>query len=49
MGEIQFNEWLRLFNQTVDELFEGERAEEAKIRAGNVARLMNYKINLEFK
>ena len=49
MGEIQFNEWLSLFNQTVDELFEGERAEEAKTRAGNVARLMNYKINLEFK
>lgn len=49
MGEIQFNEWLRLFNQTVDELFEGERAEGAKTRAGNIARLMNYKINLEFK
>ncbi len=49
MGEIQFIEWLRLFNQTVDELFEGTRAEEAKTRAGNIARLMNYKINLEFK
>ncbi len=49
MGEIQFIEWLRLFNQTVDDLFEGTRAEEAKTRAGNIARLMNYKINLEFK
>lgn len=49
MGEIQFIEWLRLFNQTVDELFEGTRAEEAKTRAGNIARLMNYKINLGLK
>jgi hemoglobin len=49
MGEAQFNEWLRLFNLTVDELYEGEKAEEAKTRAGNIARLMNYKINQELK
>lgn len=44
MGEKQFGEWLRLFNDTVDELFEGEKADEARLRAGNIARLMQYKI-----
>lgn len=49
MGEVQFGEWLRLFNETVDEFFRGTKAEEAKSRAGNIARLMQYKINLELK
>jgi hemoglobin len=44
MTEKQFSEWLSLFDQTVDELFEGERAEEAKTRAANIARLMLFKI-----
>lgn len=47
MGEVQFTEWLRLFTETVDELFKGIKADEAKSRAGNIARLMLYKINLE--
>ena len=45
MGEIQFNEWLTLFNKTLDELFYGEKAEVAKERAQNIARLMQYKID----
>ncbi|MDZ4709583.1 MAG: group III truncated hemoglobin [Saprospiraceae bacterium] len=49
MGEVQFGEWLRLFNETVDEFFTGTKAEEAKSRAGNIARLMLYKINQEPK
>jgi hemoglobin len=44
MTETEFSEWLSLFNQTVDDLFEGERAEEAKTRAANIARLMLFKI-----
>ncbi|HEX5625065.1 MAG TPA: group III truncated hemoglobin [Saprospiraceae bacterium] len=40
LGESQFAEWIQLFNQTVDELFAGEKAEEAKIRAASIARLM---------
>ncbi|MGF1638408.1 MAG: group III truncated hemoglobin [Cyclobacteriaceae bacterium] len=44
MGDIEFSEWLHLFNQTVDELFEGKKADEAKDRAGNIARLMLHKI-----
>jgi len=46
LTEREFSEWLSLFNQTVDELFEGEKAETAKIRAENIARLMLYKIGV---
>lgn len=44
MTEIQFNEWLLLFTTTVDKLFKGEIANEAKFRAENIARLMLLKI-----
>ncbi len=38
MTEVQFGEWLELFYDTVDELFEGSKANEAKARASNIAR-----------
>jgi hemoglobin len=41
---LEFSEWIQLFNATVDDLFEGEKANEAKIRAANIARLMLFKI-----
>jgi hemoglobin len=41
---LEFSEWIELFNITVDGLFEGEKANEAKIRAANIARLMLFKI-----
>jgi hemoglobin len=41
---LEFSEWIELFNATVDDLFEGEKANEAKIRAANIARLMLFKI-----
>lgn len=44
LTEVQFSEWLMLFTQTTDELFAGEKANEAKTRAANIARLMLYKI-----
>jgi len=44
MTETEFSEWLALFNETTDELFEGEKALEAKTRAANIARLMLHKI-----
>lgn len=44
MGETQFGEWMALFSLTVDELFEGANAENAKMRAENIARLMKHKI-----
>jgi len=44
MTDKEFSEWLYLFIETVDELFEGEKANEAKLRAGNIARLMLHNI-----
>ncbi|TVR78262.1 MAG: group III truncated hemoglobin [Chitinophagaceae bacterium] len=44
MTEVEFEEWLLLFNTTIDQLFEGKVANEAKLRAGNIARLMMHKI-----
>ncbi len=44
LAEKEFSEWLLLFTQTVDELFTGEKAHEAKLRAANIARLMLHKI-----
>lgn len=44
MTDTEFSEWLRLFHETVDELFYGEKADEAKLRAVNIARLMLHKI-----
>lgn len=44
LTDNEFSEWLLLFNQTLDELFEGDKAEEAKLRALNIARLMSFKV-----
>ncbi|HLO54623.1 MAG TPA: group III truncated hemoglobin [Saprospiraceae bacterium] len=44
MTEAAFDAWMRLFKSTTDELFEGEKADEAKFRAENIARLMMHKI-----
>ncbi len=40
-----FNRWLLLFNETVDEYFEGEKAELAKQRAYSIATIMQLKIS----
>lgn len=39
-----FNRWIQLFNETVDELFEGEKAEQAKQRALSIATVMQINI-----
>ncbi len=39
-----FERWLLLFNTTVDNYFKGEKANEAKMRAANIAAVFNYKI-----
>lgn len=44
LTDTEFSEWLRLFHETLDELFEGENVAEAKVRADNIARLMLFKI-----
>lgn len=40
-----FNRWLQLFNQTIDELFSGEKATLAKQRAASIATIMQIKIS----
>lgn len=39
-----FNRWLQLFFETIDATFEGEKAEEAKLRAEKMATMFHYKI-----
>ncbi len=41
----EFEAWITLFRATVDELFQGPKAEEAKERAENIARIMLYKVS----
>ena len=39
-----FNAWLNLFTETVNSLFTGEKADEAKWRAGKMAEMFQFKI-----
>ena len=39
-----FSQWVQLFTTTVDELFEGEKAELAKQRAISISAVMQTKI-----
>ena len=40
-----FETWLQLFNETIDELFEGKKAMLAKTRAKSIAAVMQFKMN----
>jgi hemoglobin len=42
-----FDTWILLFQQTLEELFEGEIAENAKKRASSIARIMKAVKNIE--
>jgi len=44
MKKEHFNRWIELFNETVDELFEGEKAEQVKVRALSIATVMQINI-----
>lgn len=39
-----FEQWIRLFNATVDELFTGEKATRAKWQGARMAEMFHYKI-----
>ena len=41
-----FSKWLELFHQSVDELFEGDKACEAKDRARSIAGIFQHKMGL---
>lgn len=42
--QYHFDGWVRLFVETVDELFAGSKAEEAKTRGSQIAQLMHHKM-----
>ncbi|HEY0679214.1 MAG TPA: group III truncated hemoglobin [Chitinophagaceae bacterium] len=44
LNPAHFAEWLKLFNATVDDLFEGLNAELIKQRAASIAMVMQLKI-----
>lgn len=44
VDHIHFQRWMELFTATVDSLFEGEKATEAKWRAAKMAALFEVKI-----
>jgi hemoglobin len=41
---IHFKRWLDLFNKTVDSMFSGTNADEAKHRASTIARMFQFKL-----
>ncbi len=45
MKKEHFDRWIQLFSSTVDELFSGEKAEQAKTRALSIATVMQIKIH----
>jgi hemoglobin len=46
---LHFEKWLELFHKTVDELFSGEKAEEAKWRGSRMAEMFELKIEYRRK
>ena len=44
MEEHHFDHWVGLWKETVNELFEGETAEDAKNKGQNIAKMMAFKM-----
>lgn len=49
IGVRQFERWLQLFTETVDDLFRGEKASLAKHRARSISSIIENKIILQKK
>jgi hemoglobin len=45
VAKEHFDRWMQIFTATTDSLFAGPLAEEAKLRAKNMAEMFNYKID----
>ncbi len=45
LEEMHFEHWISLWHQTVNELFEGKKAEEAKKKAGLMLQLIQIKVD----
>ena len=46
VDKMHFDRWLKLFYETLDELFSGAIADEAKWRAGKMAEMFQLKIRM---
>jgi len=46
IGREHFDQWLRLFKETVDEKFFGAKADETKLRAEAIAGVFQHKMGL---
>ena len=46
IGHEHFNRWLALFYETVDSLFSGKKAQEAKFRATRIAEVFQFRMGL---
>jgi hemoglobin len=46
INKNHFEQWLVLFNETVDENFHGEKAEEVKMRAQSIAGIFQLKMGI---
>ncbi|WP_035670331.1 group III truncated hemoglobin [Flavobacterium sp. 83] len=44
VAKEHFERWMEIFTETTNNLFEGPLADEAKLRAKNMAEMFNYKI-----
>lgn len=44
--KVHFTQWLKLFQETVDENFSGDKAEETKMRAQAIAGVFQHKLGL---
>ncbi|MFK7904203.1 MAG: group III truncated hemoglobin [Chitinophagales bacterium] len=44
LTQVHFSQWKKLFFETLDEHFEGQKVEDAKKKVGMMERLMLYKI-----
>jgi hemoglobin len=44
VDKTHFDRWMAIFTTTIDSLFAGPLADEAKLRAKNMAEMFNYKI-----
>lgn len=44
LEQNHYNRWLELWRETIDELFAGEKAEEAKKRAALMMQLIDFKV-----
>jgi hemoglobin len=44
LGPLHFSTWLSLFDETVDELYSGDKATLAKKRAHSIAQIMQLKM-----